>query len=113
MNLTWGMIRDYGIHQARIRCRPSSANNPTGYVYASNNDQVKLWQEYDLTLWYRPIEALKFGLQYAYERSDFLQKLNNPTRCRCRSGAGPAQRRGHERRRIAPYPVRRPHVLLT
>ena len=48
-------------------------------MYASNNDQVKLWSEYALTLWYRPIEALKFGLQYSYERTDFLQNLNNPT----------------------------------
>ncbi len=45
----------------------------------NGNDQLKLWQEYNLTLWYRPVEALKFGLTYAYERSDFLQKINNPT----------------------------------
>jgi len=31
-----------------------------------------------LTLWYRPIEAIKFGLQYSYGRTDYLQKLNNP-----------------------------------
>ena len=48
-------------------------------MYASNNDQVKLWQQINLTLWYRPIEALKFGLQYSYDRTDFLQNLNNPT----------------------------------
>ena len=33
----------------------------------------------DLTLWYRPIQALKFGLQYSYGRTDYFQKLNNPT----------------------------------
>ena len=27
----------------------------------------------DVTLWYRPIEALKFGLNYAYESTYFLQ----------------------------------------
>ena len=32
-----------------------------------------------MTLWYRPIEALKFGLQYAYERTNFLQAVNNPS----------------------------------
>ena len=41
------------------------ANNPVGYKYATNNDQTKLWNEIDFTLWYRPIEAIKFGLQYA------------------------------------------------
>ena len=34
-----------------------------------------MWQEFDLTLWYRPIEAIKFGLQYSYE----------PHRLACRS----------------------------
>ena len=56
-------------------------------MYASQNDQVKLWNEFDLTLWYRPIEALKFGLQYSYERTDFLQKLNNPVNI---TGVAPA-----------------------
>ncbi len=61
------------------RCWPAMpAANPAGYKYASNNDQVKLWSEYNLTLWYRPIEALKFGLTYAYETTYYLQKLNNP-----------------------------------
>ena len=77
LNVAWGMIRDFGISQSRSLAAVTAAN-PAGYMYASNNDQVKLWQEIDLTLWYRPIESLKFGLQYAYERTDFLQKLNDP-----------------------------------
>jgi hypothetical protein len=86
VNLTWGMIRDYGISQSRDP-QAITPGNPAGYVYATSgstatsngNDRVKLWQEYAMTLWYRPVEALKFGLQYSYERTDFLQKLNNPT----------------------------------
>ena len=82
-------VNAYLGHDPGLRHRPEHSGvlaglrptNPTGYKYASNNDQVKLWQEFDLTLWYRPIEALKFGLQYSYERTDFLQKLNNPARC--------------------------------
>ena len=82
------------------------------------NDQVKLWQEFDLTLWYRPIEALKFGLQYSYERTNFLQNLNNPSLGAANTTAvlgvnGSALRGGFERGRIAPHPVRRPNVLLT
>ena len=77
MNLAWGMSRDYGFDQG-LDPNAVSGNNRAGFKYASNNDQLKMWQEFDLTLWYRPIEALKFGLQYAYERSDFLQKINNP-----------------------------------
>ena len=55
------------------------ARPPNGYIYASNNDQTKFWSEYDLTLWYRPVDALKFGLQYGFERTYLLQNLNTPT----------------------------------
>ncbi len=78
LNATWGFIRDYGINSSTSGNARTATNLP-GYMYASNNDQTKLWSEYDLTLWYRPIEALKFGLQYCYERTDFLQSTNNPT----------------------------------
>ncbi len=77
LNLVWGMSRNFGFSQSRD-FTAASATNPAGYVYASNNDQVKLWQEFEAVLWYRPIAALKFGLQYAYTRTDYLQKLNNP-----------------------------------
>ena len=35
--------------------------------------------EYDLTLWYRPITAIKFGLQYAYIRTNWFQNTQSPT----------------------------------
>ncbi len=77
MTAIWAFNRNYGFSQSRDFTAVSTGN-PFGYVYAANADQVKLWSEYNLTLWYRPIEALKFGLTYAYERTDYLQKLNNP-----------------------------------
>jgi len=79
INIAWGLGRNYGFDTGTSALLAGQqAANLAGYKYASNNDQTKLWQEYDLTLWYRPIEALKFGLQYAYERTDFLQAVNNP-----------------------------------
>jgi hypothetical protein len=78
MNLDWGMSRSYGIDQDLSALLAGQVGNTAGYKYANFNDQSKLWSQIDLTLWYRPIEALKFGLQYSYERTDFLQKLNNP-----------------------------------
>ena len=72
-----------------------------------------MWQEADLTLWYRPIEALKFGLQYCYDRTDCLQNLNNPP-LRLLSDRAPGnQHRLQERGRSPPHRVRRLHVLLT
>ncbi len=83
MNAVWGLRNDFGINRSRsallqaVQGAPAS-NNAAGYMYASNNDQTRLNQEYDLTLWYRPIESFKFGLQYSYTRTDWLQKVNNP-----------------------------------
>ena len=86
VNATWGMIRNFGIDTGTSALLAGQAGNPAGYKYASNNDQQKLNNEFDLTLWYRPIEAFKFGLQYSYDRSIFLQKINNPQSA---TGVGP------------------------
>ena len=79
INAVWGMQRSFGVDRSTT-AQAISLNNPLGCHYAApgTNDQVKLWQELDLTLWYRPIQALKFGLQYSYGRTDYFQKLNNP-----------------------------------
>ena len=34
--------------------------------------QMRTIQQVDATLWYRPIAALKFGLQYSYLHAQFL-----------------------------------------
>ncbi len=97
LNAVWGMQRTYGVETGTSGLLAGKqTNNPAGFVYASLNDQVKLWQEFDLTLWYRPIEALKFGLQYTYGRTDYLQKLNNPQNPTFTSatGVGGAQTQG-------------------
>ncbi len=81
LNAAWAFNRNYNINGSTSALLAGQAGNSAGYMYAAGAgaDQAKLWSEYDMTLWYRPIESLKFGLQYAYERTDFLQKLNNPT----------------------------------
>ncbi len=77
MNLAWGFQRQYGFDTS-ISPNAITGANTVGYKYATIADQVKMWNEIDLTLWYRPIEAVKFGLQYSYGRTDYLQKVNNP-----------------------------------
>jgi len=37
------------------------------------NDPFKTNQHVYACLWYRPIQALKFGLEYTYVRSDYFQ----------------------------------------
>jgi hypothetical protein len=40
----------------------------------TSNDPVRTNQHAYGTLWYRPIKALKFGLEYTYVRTDYFQK---------------------------------------
>jgi hypothetical protein len=74
INAVWGMNKQFNMTQRRSN-QVASALNPTGYAYAGPGDQYKFWQEFNLTLWYRPITAIKFGLSYAYARTDWFQKV--------------------------------------
>jgi len=65
----WGVTQDRDLFAAALQ-----PGNPEGYVYASNQDRTKLWQEHDITLFFRPIKAFKFGLSYVYVRTDYFQK---------------------------------------
>jgi hypothetical protein len=67
MNIAWGMQKHYGIDRDPFAYATASAATGAG------SDQTKTWWELDATLWYRPITAIKFGLQYAYSKTDWLQ----------------------------------------
>ena len=76
LNAVWGMNKAFGVPQNTDPGRITEAN-PNGYTLATiapNSDLLKMNQQYNLALWYRPIQALKFGLEYTYMRSDFFQK---------------------------------------
>jgi len=32
-------------------------------------------QQYYATLWYQPVKALKFGMEYTYARTNYFQKI--------------------------------------
>ena len=40
------------------------------------NAQLNAMQQVDATLWYRPIQAIKFGLQYSYAHTTFMTRIN-------------------------------------
>ncbi|MCL4500265.1 MAG: hypothetical protein M1438_00225 [Deltaproteobacteria bacterium] len=80
LTVDWGIAKTYGQDlSTSALLTGQQAGNVAGIKYATNNDQMKVWQEYDVALYYRPIQALKFGISYMYERTDYLQKVNNPT----------------------------------
>ncbi|MCX5889302.1 MAG: hypothetical protein NTY36_07600 [Deltaproteobacteria bacterium] len=83
----WAFNRNYGFDQGNSTALAGqTATNPYGYRFATTQDMSKLWAEYNLTLYYRPIEAIKFGLTYAYETTSYLQRVNNPNSL---TGVGP------------------------
>lgn len=45
-------------------------------LFLSTVDPVHHWWEVDAALYYRPITALKFGLQYTYTRADYYQNTD-------------------------------------
>jgi hypothetical protein len=69
LNAAYGISRIYGVDRQNITPLTQDA-------FAA--DQMKTRQQFDATLWYRPIQALKFGVQYAFARTDWLQTTTNP-----------------------------------
>jgi hypothetical protein len=74
LNAAWGMSKQFNMTQQRSN-QVATPLNPQGYIYAGPGDQYKFWQQFDLTLWYRPITSMKFGFNYTYARTDWYQKV--------------------------------------
>jgi hypothetical protein len=83
-NVAYGLTRVYGVDRNNL--------NPLAQP-AFTGDQMRTMQEVDATLWYRPIQALKFGLQYTYANSQYFQKTTDPA-----GSIGSLSDKGHEHR---------------
>jgi hypothetical protein len=66
MNALYGLTRAFAVPSDWI-----GINNVVGT--GAGTDPVKTNQAFYLALWYRPIQALKFGLEYTYTRTDYFQ----------------------------------------
>ncbi|MFP3868724.1 MAG: hypothetical protein ACLFUU_11290, partial [Desulfobacteraceae bacterium] len=72
----WFLNAVYGINRAFDISNETDPNAPGGYKFATVSpfgDPVEMNQHYYLCLYYRPIQALKFGLEYTYVRTDYYQ----------------------------------------
>lgn len=69
----WYLTYAYGFQKTFDLNNDTCATAPGGYFYATTQDQTLMTQEHAIALYYRPITALKFGLQYSYMRTDWLQ----------------------------------------
>jgi len=78
VNAVWGMSRAFGVPMARGDEPGAFATPSRVNTFNGTSDMTKFWQQYNLTLWYRPITALKFGLQYSYVKTIYFQRTNVP-----------------------------------
>jgi hypothetical protein len=92
-NVTYGLQKQFGVSQTRYNQLqgPIGANNPQGYGWAGA-DNPNFQQEVDFTLWYRPIQAIKFGLQYTWQRTQWMQILSSGIQGNNTSDVGTASR---------------------
>jgi hypothetical protein len=70
----WGFSKAFGVGAFETNgWAPQTKPN------ALSADAAFYHHEFDLALWYRPIQAFKFGLQYAYNRTNWFQNVASPT----------------------------------
>jgi hypothetical protein len=70
MTAAYAMSRDFDVSPGET----SAAAPGNGRVYGLiGTDLFSYQHEFALCLWYRPIQALKFGLEYEYARTNYLQ----------------------------------------
>jgi hypothetical protein len=74
----WGFMRNFGLGFDRVT--PGGAFKYAGttaaQANAGNNDLTKYSNQLNLALWYRPIEAIKFGVNYVYTHDVYFQKVS-------------------------------------
>jgi len=77
-NVAYGRNEAFGVTRSTNNICVT-ANNPQGYKAALLGDTVKSNQMVNANLWYQPIKALKFGLQYTYQRTKYFQQTTIQT----------------------------------
>jgi len=73
LNAAYGVSKAFDVNRSRF-LRGSGVfgvNNMEWYF----GDNAQTIQQVAVTLWYRPIQAIKFGLQYEYANATFFQYI--------------------------------------
>ncbi len=77
LNAAYAMSRSFGISPGETESA-FTCSGREGICHNWRRPAPSYQHEYDLTLWFRPITAIKFGLQYAYIRSNWFQNTQSP-----------------------------------
>ena len=77
VNALYALRKTYNVSRARAQWNPFAG--PGGYEMTFiNANEPSTVQQMSATLWYRPIQAIKFGLQYSYISASYLQLTTVP-----------------------------------
>jgi hypothetical protein len=71
VNAVYGISKAYGVSRARYQW--IAGVNGLGNMEWGNGNDPQTIQQASMTLWYRPIQAIKFGLQYSYAAAHYYQ----------------------------------------
>ncbi len=75
----WFVTGAYGISRTvGVSNQGPDGNGNASYATLAGSDLLRTWQQAEFNIWYRPITAIKFGLQYAYGYNQYFQNLSSP-----------------------------------
>lgn len=82
LTVAYGLSKSIGLSQSDTskfasRGTAGALLNQPGYTTAFTGDTLKTWQQAEAILWYRPIQAIKFGLEYAYGYTAWFQSTGS------------------------------------
>ena len=79
LNALYAVSKAYGVNRSVFYngggIYPGGGFNDLNLV---NGNEPQTIQQFSATLWYRPIQAIKFGLQYSYLAANYYQSITNP-----------------------------------
>jgi hypothetical protein len=77
INAVYGVSKAFGVSRARSGLTYIDGvpvlNGVNGMEWGFFGDNAQTIQQLNMTLWYRPIQAIKFGLQYSYVAATYYQ----------------------------------------
>jgi hypothetical protein len=75
----WFLTAAYGLSRTiGVGGQDRAAFGGNQYAILSTADLLRTWQQAEVVLWYRPVQAIKFGLEYAYGYNQYFQITTVP-----------------------------------
>ena len=77
VNALYAVSKAFNVSRSGYQVGPINGLGGMEYAFSSGNEPQTI-QQVSATLWYRPIQAIKFGLQYSYLAAHYYQTIGSP-----------------------------------